>query len=553
MARRKGLVSLGGSKWSVGVTILSLWLAFTSSIQAQPLRSSVTLKRGSITLRVYLEDPKIPMGGIFLLKIQAVAPGDLYGDAVKFELPVLWADRVVQLSGVSDRETFEEAGRIWTRITYTYRLAPLVLGRVKFDGLKVTVLKESFSVPTIEGMVVSGAVQEQEQLVGPTVKVSAKVSTPQAFVGEQVVYTLQFASLASAEFASRPTYETPPTEGFWMEEFPKISTSYQSGYEVQQVKLALFPIRSGDLEIGRAKVTVRLHGSTLPEELQTNPIKVKVKPLPQPVPEGFQNLVGSVSASVTVSPDTVGVGETLTVRLRVEGTANLRNLEQPPTLSLPEAVIGLPNSRLNTTERDGKLWFVREFTWRVVPRKEGQLTIPSFRIPYFDPKEQRYKFAATKPVTVRVLQGAIIPTSVSPVTEHKTLSPTLPIVGAILAFVLIAAIFSLRYIQRRRWLNSVSVPNPQLREVILTFHEKGSSAFGYAVRDWLREQVYQRTGVLLSPNDPSEKVQQLLLTKGVSEAAVRSIKEIWERTNAPLDWDEAVSLLQSAADLPQRL
>jgi len=75
------------------------------------------------------------MGGIFLLKIQAVAPGDLYGDAVKFELPVLWADRIVQLSAISDRETFERAGRIWTRITYTYRLAPLVLGRVRFDGV----------------------------------------------------------------------------------------------------------------------------------------------------------------------------------------------------------------------------------------------------------------------------------------------------------------------------------------------------------------------------------------------------------------------------------
>jgi hypothetical protein len=57
----------------------------------------------------------------------------------------------------------------------------------------------------------------------------------------------------------------------------------------------------------------------------------------------------------------------------------------------------------------------------------------------------------------------------------------------------------------------------------------------------------------LSPNDPPEKVQQLLLTKGVSEAAVRAIKEVWEQTNNPMGWDEAVHLLQNASELPQRL
>jgi len=493
------------------------------------------------------------MGGVFLLKIQATAPGDLYGDAVKFELPVFWADRVVQLSGVSDRETFERAGRIWTRITYTYRLAPLVLGKIRFDGLQVTVLKERFSIPTIEGMVVSGAAQEPVQSAGPAVKVSAKVVPTQAYVGEQIVYTLQFAALANVDFAQQPTYEAPSTEGFWVEEFPKIVRSYQSGYEVQKVMMALFPLRAGELTIGRSKVTVRLHGSSLPDEYQTGTLKVKVKPLPQPSPEGFQNLVGQVFASVTVEPETVGVGETLTVKLRVEGTANLRNLEQAPSLSLPEAVAGLPRERLSTTERDGKLWFVREFTWRVVPRKEGQLTIPSFRIPYFDPQAQRYKVASTEPVTVRVLPGAILPTSVSPTVERKTLSPMLSIAGLVAVVVLIVGAFGLRYWRQRRWLASVPVSDPQLKQTVLTFHQQGSTAFGRAVRDWLREQIYQRTGVLLSPNDPPERVQQLLMEKGVSEAAARSIREVWDLTNRSLAWDEAVSLLRHASELPQRL
>jgi len=553
MARGTRLVRFVCNGKTLWAMVLLLCASVGNLTNAQPLQSSVTLKRGSITLKVFLEEPKIPMGGIFLLKVQATAPGDLYGDAVKFELPALWADRVVQLSGVTERETFERAGRIWTRITYTYRLAPLVLGKVRFDGLQVTVLKEKFSVPTIEGMVVSGATQEPEQPAGPPVRVSARVNPTQAYVGEQVVYTLQFAALADVDFAQQPTYEAPSTEGFWVEEFPKIDRSYQSGYEIQRVRMALFPLQVGNLKIGSSKVTVRLHGSSLADEYRTSPLQVKVKPLPQPYPEGFQNLVGQVIASVTVQPETVGVGETLTVKLRVEGTANLRNLEQAPSLSLPEAVIGLPRERLDTVERDGKLWFIREFTWRIVPRKEGQLTIPAFRIHYFDPQSQRYKVASTEPITVKVLPGAILPTAVSPAAETKPLLPKLSIVGLIVVVGLIFGAIGLRYWQRRRLLASVPIPDPQLRQTVLTFRQQGSTAFGQAVRDWLREQVYQRTGVLLSPNDPPERVQQLLVEKGVSEAAARSIREVWELTNQSLAWDEALSLLQHASELPQRL
>lgn len=549
MAWRKGLVTCLGF-WSAITVMVTLSVNFAT---AQPLRSSVTMKRGNITLKVFLDEPRIRMGGIFLLKVQAVAPGDLHGDAVKFELPIFWADRVVQLSAITDRETFEQAGRIWTRITYSYRLAPLVLGRVKFDGLKVTVLKEHFSVPTIEGEVVSGVVKEPQQPVGPPVKVREKVNPEQAFFGQQVVYTLMFEALANVDFAQPPTYEQPKTEGFWSEDFPKIEHFYRSGYEVQVVRIALFPIRVGELKIGQAKVTVSLQGYPFREELQTRELRIKVKPLPEPKPEGFRDLVGQVFASTTVMPDTVGVGETLTVKLRVEGTANLKNLEQAPNLSLTDAIVGLPREQTSTFERDGNLWFVREFTWRIVPRKEGQLTIPSFRIPYFDPKEQRYKFATTSTINVKVLTGSIVPASVSTTVERRTFFPVLPIVGFSLLAVLVFGVFALRYWQQRRLLAAVPVSDPQLRQTVLKLQQQDLKAFGREVRNWLREQIYQRTGVLLSPNDTPERVQQLLAAKGISDAAARSIREVWELTNQPLALDEAISLLKNASELPQRL
>jgi len=102
-------------------------------------------------------------------------------------------------------------------------------------------------------------------------------------------------------------------------------------------------------------------------------------------------------------------------------------------------------------------------------------------------------------------------------------------------------------------LAAVPVSDPQLRQTVLKLQQQDLKAFGREVRNWLREQIYQRTGVLLSPNDTPERVQQLLAAKGISDAAARSIREVWELTNQPLALDEAISLLKNASELPQRL
>ncbi len=537
------------------MTALLLSLCFLGFAGAQRPKSSVTLLKGDITVRVFLEEPTIYMGGIFLLRIQVTAQGALgekLVQSVQYELPSAWSDRVIQLTPSTDLETFERAGRTWTTVTHTHRLAPLQSGRIRFDGLQIVALREKFFIPTIEGLVLSGAYPEREAPSGPPVKLTTSVQPRYPFIGEQAIYTLRFAALPSVDFASPPTYEAPKVEGCWTEEFPEVARERQGNYEVQIVRLALFPFQEGKVQVGSAKVTVSLQGEPIPKELTTKVLSLTARPLPQPAPENFKNLVGRVLASVAVEPKSAAVGEVVTVRLRVEGTANLRNLEKAPPLSIPDARVGLPRDRWRIRERDGKLWFEREFEWHIVPLRKGILSVPSFRIPYFDPQAKRYKTASTQTVTVRVLPGTALPAVTEMPTEKRpiriVLSATLPIIVAMLL-----AVIGIRYWQRQRWLSAVPVPDPQLRQTALTLRTQGTDAFRQAVRHWLREQIYQRTGVLLSPNDPPERVNQLLMEKGVSEVATRFASEVWERTGDPLSPDEALNLLQQVSEVPQRL
>lgn len=544
-------------RWGKAIALLGLvWLfALPAFSGAQAVRSSVTLRRENITVRVFLQEPTIPLGGIFLFRVQVTAPGDLMGDAVQFALPEAWSDRIIQLSYISDKQTFERGGRLWSTLTYTYRLAPLKVGRIRFDGLQITALREKFLVPPIEGVVLSGATFEEEAPPGPPVKVTATVSPRRAFVGEQVVYTMQYAVSTAVSVTRNPTYEPPSAEGFRTEEFPQIAREWKGGYEIQKVRLALFPLRTGKLQVGSAKVRVRLEGATGEEELSTPILSVTVQPLPQPAPSGFQNLVGQVLASVRAEPDRLPVGDTLTVRLRLEGTADLRNAE-PPRLQIPNVRVGLPRDELKTEERDGRLWFRRTFEWRLVPLQAGTLTIPAFSFPYFDPQVRRYRTATTNPVQVTVLPGQAQPTSVRPTEPAMTMEQRLPLLAFLAALLLAGLVVGwagLRYWRRSRWLALVPVDDPQLRQAVWTLREQGSEAFRRAVRAWLREQIFQRTGVLLAPNDPPERVQQLLQSKGVSETAARFAREVWERTAIAQSLDEALPLLQQVAEVPRRL
>ena len=564
MAWRTGVVRTTGRSaiWQVGRwgKVVALWglvgLFTLSALNGAPaVRSSVTLRKEAITVRVFLQEPTIPLGGIFVFRVQVTAPGDLMGNAVRFALPEAWADRVIQLNYTSEKQTFERGGRLWSTLTYTYRLAPLKVGRIRFDGLQITALREKFLVPPIEGVVLSGTAPEEKVPSGPPVKVTATISPRFAFVGEQVVYTMQYAIATSVSVTRNPTYEPPSAEGFRTEEFPQIHREWKGGYEIQEVRLALFPLRAGKLQVGSAKVRVSIEGAAGEEELSTPTLSVVAQPLPQPVPAGFQNLVGQVKAFAQREPDHLPVGETLTVRLWLEGTADLRNAE-PPRLQIPNVRVGLPRDRITAEEREGRLWFRRTFEWRLVPLQAGTLTIPSFSFPYFDPSLRRYRTATTKPLKVTVLLSPTRPTALHLTEPTGTMPQRLPLfalVGVLILVGWLAGWAGWRYWQRSRWLALVPVDDPQLRQALWALKEQGSEAFRRAVRAWLREQIFQRTGVLLAPNDPPERVQKLLQSKGVSEAAARFAREVWERTATAQSLDEALPILQQVAEVPRRL
>ncbi len=515
-------------------------------------RSSVTLTQQGVTLKVYLRDSRITMGGVFLLSLETTLPGDITVPVIQADLPEHWSRDLIYLSDISDAEAVWIGNQQFTKITRVYRLQPLRPGTIRFSGLRVSVPPATFTVPTLTGYVVSGGGLGPEQpLPEKPLRVEATANPRQPYLGQQVVYTLRLAVSPFVDLEPSPNYEPPQAEGFFAEDFPKVLRSFSGGYDVQSVRMAFFPLRSESLTIGSARVLARISGEPGIREMRTEPIRIRVRPLPQPLPAGFTNLVGRLEANLEVFPSRVPVGETLTVRLTLRGTAYLPALPTPD-LSVRDTRIPPPRQAIRReVGPTGLLWFVRSFTWRIVPLKEGDLTIPPFRFPYLDPNGGIYRTAQTRPVTISVVPGSV-PAAVGSETRPPKRSVQIWLLTG-LGSVVALSVAGLLIYRRQKWLAQLGVDDPDLKQAALLLKREGPQAVGEGVRQWMREQIYQRTGILVSPAEKPERLLELLTRKGVSEAGARFASDVWARSLTSLNEDEALHLLRRAGEVPRRL
>lgn len=312
--------------------------------------------------------------------------------------------------------------------TYTYVLTPRKAGEyeldisVEVDGQthrparkpKLIVTGEDY-VPTLEHGKASDAPTspDSEVIVWPVVDKS------EVYVGEQLVYELQIWERVrgNLNIASAPTFKD-----FWSEDLltpqqqrrlgPERKLVANTPYRVHRsLRRALFPQRAGTLTIGGPEIqTQELVGSffgraTPPQSYFGRSLAIDVKPLPaEGQPPGFRaNNVGQLKISTAVDRTDIRAGEAVRLTVAISGVANIALIDLP---ALPE-LDGLRSyepkpqpAQLQTKNR--RLEGTREFTMLVVADEAGELTIPAFELPYFDPKVEAYRTATSEPITLNV-------------------------------------------------------------------------------------------------------------------------------------------------------
>ena len=194
-------------------------------------------------------------------------------------------------------------------------------------------------------------------------------------------------------------------------------------YNVIELRTALFPLVTGNIEIPPAKfkcnIIIRQQsysnsmfdeflgrgGQKYPVERSTDSIKLKIKSLPESdKPEDFAGTVGKFTMDVLAKPTKVKVGDPITLSINISGEGNIQTIGEPVLASGAADDFKLYPAEADTTitDRGEGISGEKLFSKVIEPQHEDIDMIPAISFSYFDPELEKYKTITHSPIPIVV-------------------------------------------------------------------------------------------------------------------------------------------------------
>jgi hypothetical protein len=344
------------------------------------------------------------------------------------------------------------SGRISSTVQYTFVLVPRLIGNAVIGPVTVAAGRERAQSQPLKVKIVrpeakpsattapqrrpaapkrrsQPAARGRSEPKGPDMYVTAELDKKRPFVNEQTILTVRFHT--AVRLLGNAEWTEPETNGMLTEDLPPGPHSEKTHegrrYMVSEIRLALFPIQPGKLEVGQSTIKTRVArnravdpfaadffqqffsqglGSEV-RALKTRAIPLTARRLPEKgKPPNFSGAVGSFRISSEVDRTEAKVGDAVNLTVRVEGRGNLKAIGD---LELPELdafrayeMVGSLNQAKDKNGVTGSKVFKTVLT----PKVSGKLTIPAIPFSFFDPQRAGYRIVKTKPLEIVVAPGA---------------------------------------------------------------------------------------------------------------------------------------------------
>ncbi len=313
-------------------------------------------------------------------------------------------------------------GQMSKEVSYNYLLIPRENGRLTIPSLTVSVDGQAYRTEAIS---ITASDRHQPGAAhhpqSKDVWVTAEISEKKPFIGQQITYTFRFYRAVPIDEAN---FKAPSFKGFSANEvddryaYRKVINGRE--YAVTEVYIILTPHEAGDWTIDPAVVNVGVirrrlgrsrspfedffnRGVVEPRVLQTKPINVTVRPLPElSPPMKFSGLVGQFEISAETEATHLAVGDSATLTITLQGKGNITDA-QHPELSLPTAFKSYADNPEDevAVDRDGTRG-KRIFRTALVPVEPGRYFIEPVEVTYFDVEIENYLTLRTQlpPLTI---------------------------------------------------------------------------------------------------------------------------------------------------------
>jgi tetratricopeptide (TPR) repeat protein len=267
---------------------------------------------------------------------------------------------------------------------------------------------------TLVGLAPAAAVRAQE---GERVGFTANVAPDTIYVGQQATYALTVRIPADIRQRLRrnPEFVPPEPRAMLAYELPiSRSASPADAVEVHTFRRALFVLTPGRYQIPAARLSYALPQSASFFSREDERVLrsattsfIAIDPPTRGRPADWLGAVGVWRASARVDRNDPRVGDPVVLTLRLEGEGNPTLLPRP-VVTIPWADAVPQGEAVVLEAAPLMLGGVKEFSWLITPREEGNQSVPPIAYSFFDPDGRAYAVARTGPVSLRVRPGTLV-------------------------------------------------------------------------------------------------------------------------------------------------
>ena len=246
---------------------------------------------------------------------------------------------------------------------------------------------------------------------------------------EQEGFMVTFKLYTTLDVVNFGRIEFPEFEGFLVEELDipsnqQLQLEHYNGknyYTADLRKTLLFPQRSGKMTIpsGRLEMIFSVPSGKkissffgmqevnvdVKKPMITNPVSIDVTALPSGKPSSFNGAVGSFTFKSSISTDKISANEPVTIILEISGTGNQKLIQNPEVEFPTNFELYDPTIDNALTPSANGFNGTRTIEYLVIPRYEGDYSIPPIEFSYFDINSRSYKTVKSPTYSLTVLKG----------------------------------------------------------------------------------------------------------------------------------------------------
>ena len=316
-----------------------------------------------------------------------------------------------------------------TNYTYIYYLQAVNEGKFVIPPAVFTLKNKTYSSDSLFIEVAGSNSQPQaasanrtgEQEVesaGRDIFVNLLLSRREIYLGEPVVATVKLYTGVNITGINEIKY--PQFNGFLKSDLataPLTSlnqeningTIYGTGV-VQQ--FLLYPQVTGEITIDPVQLTVLIQQrsgqsdpffgdffsryQTTPRMVASQPMKIKVNPLPGNRPPDYSGIVGKLDLKASLNKDTVNVNDAINFKITISGNGNLKVAAAPSLKLSPDIEVYDPRTTDDIKNGLDGTSGSKTFEFLLIPRHHGDFTIPSVTYSYFNTANAKYEQLTTK-------------------------------------------------------------------------------------------------------------------------------------------------------------